>query len=415
MNDVVTAMESTDKEIEPRNDDVVVTSPTTHPDTTSLFPGPRQAEWDIIYYALALKCRGSPIHRPNPPTAQPIEYRKEGFSIGDVILLNFGGYVDFLFNTCVPADSPFNGRPRNIPEGFSPISPPLDPANIHEYAAFKGHTVLDGRSVRRFQIQGRVPGTVFDAIAEEMAILTIPEGVISRDIIDVSCFRKYIAANAVGWYKFVNEVGDRYATNGDLRIVVGSDRCSAWSRVATSSVTVHIPPDNTASTRSLAQFSVGTNAGGTGVLRSIKDGQAVLDPDGVVYQNQSVFLRTLNISVCDDIWSKIAEDFRPHVEPYRNIPRGTPFTWRSQSMEMHPANGINGLLLKQKPHAKFAITQDNDWISVLKPDDPCLPTANEFLSRILEVYNICEEDDVVFLEYKPEVHGIEFVYRTRTC
>ncbi|KIM34682.1 hypothetical protein M413DRAFT_135283 [Hebeloma cylindrosporum] len=76
-------------------------------------------------------------------------------------------------------------------------------------------------------------------------------------------------------------------------------------------------------------------------------------------------------------------------------------------MDMHPANGINQLLLKQKPHAKFAITQDNDWISVLKPDDPCLPAANEFLSRILEVYNVCEADNVVFLEYKPQV-----LYRT---
>ncbi|KIM38800.1 hypothetical protein M413DRAFT_52422, partial [Hebeloma cylindrosporum] len=78
-------------------------------------------EWDIIYYALALKRRGSPIHSPNPPTEQPIEYRKEGFSIGDVILLDSGGYIDFHFNTCVPADSPFNGHPTDIPEGFSPM------------------------------------------------------------------------------------------------------------------------------------------------------------------------------------------------------------------------------------------------------------------------------------------------------
>ncbi|KIM38818.1 hypothetical protein M413DRAFT_447528 [Hebeloma cylindrosporum] len=386
-------MESTDKEIEPRNGDMGVVPPTTRLDTTLLFPGPRQAEWDIMYYALGLQGRGSPIHTPDPPNAQPVEYRKQGFSIGDVILLSSRGRVDFHFNTCVPAGSPFNGRPKHIPQGFSPLHPPLDPANIHDYAPFQGHTVLNGRSVRKYQIQGRVPGVLFDAVAEEMAILTIPEGVKSRDVIDVSCFRKYIASNAIAWYKFINEVHDRYATNGDLRLVVGLDRCSAWSRVVTSSVTVEIPHDDAASTKSLSQFGVCVNSGGTGVLQSSVNGRPVMDRDGVVYQNQSVFLRTLNISVCDEIWTKIAEEFRPHVETYRN--------------EMHPANGINELLLKQKPHAKFAITQDNDWISVLKPDDPCLPAASEFLSRILEVYNVCEEDDVVFLEYRPEV-----LYRT---
>ncbi|KIM38793.1 hypothetical protein M413DRAFT_447506 [Hebeloma cylindrosporum] len=284
------------------------------------------------------------------------------------------------------------------------MSPPLDPANVHEDVPFEGHTVLDGRSVRKFQIHGYSPGAIFDAVAEELATLTIPGRVTSRDVIDVSCFRKYIAANAVGWYKGVNEVGGRQATNGDLRIVVGGDRCSSWSRLATASAAVYIPDHESPTTRSFVQFNVGVNADGLGVLYIMQGNRRIRDPEGVVYQNQSVFLRTLNISVCDDIWSQLTEDYRPRIDPYmRPLPEGTTFTWRSHSIGMHPANGINALLLKQRPRAKFAITQDSDWISVLKPDDPTLPCASEFLSRILEVYNVCEEDDVVFLEYKPEV------------
>ncbi|KIM38805.1 hypothetical protein M413DRAFT_447516 [Hebeloma cylindrosporum] len=397
------------EEIQPRNVDMAITSPTTaHINIRKTFPNLTLAEWDIVYYALALKGRGSPIHAPNPPMEQSIQYRKGGYSIGDVILFNIQGFVDFHFNTCVPADSPLNGHPDDIPPGYSPLFPPLDPANVREDAPFKGHTVLDGRSVRTFQLPGHSPGITFDAVAEEMAILTIPDGVISRDVIDVSCFRKYIAANAVGWYKFVNEVGDRFATNGDLRIVVGWDHCSSWSRVATSSVIVRIPDDTTTSTGSSACFNMGYTAGGRGVLHFMVDNEIVQDPEGIIYQNQTVFLRTLNISVCDDIWCKLAEDFRPHIDPYmRPLPDGATFNWKSRSIAMHPANGINALLLEQKPHAKFAITQDSDWISVLKPDDASLPSANELLSRILEVYHICEEDGVVFLEYKPAV-----LYRT---
>lgn len=82
-------------------------------------------------------------------------------------------------------------------------------------------------------------------------------------------------------------------------------------------------------------------------------------------------------------------------------------------IDVHPANEINALLLKRKPHAKFAITEDNDWISVLKPDDTSLPDPNELFSRILAVYNICEEDDIVFLEYKPEALYLSFLTHDR--
>ncbi|KIM38792.1 hypothetical protein M413DRAFT_75442 [Hebeloma cylindrosporum] len=297
-----------------------------------------------MYHALALKGRGSPIHVAGPPMEQPIQYRMEGYAIGDVMLFDILGYVDFHFNACVPADSPFNGHPDDIPEGFSPLPlnglpedipdgfsplvPPLDPANIHDDAPFKGHTVMDGKSVRKFQIHGHAPGSIFDAVAEEMAILTIPDGVKSQDVIDVSCFRKYVAENAIGWYKFVNEVGGRRATNGDLRVVVGLDHCSSWSRVTTSSVIVAVPGDGKAIPRSFSRFNAGVSGGGQGVLEPM-EGRELLQ-GGAVYQNQSVFLRTLNISVCDDIWCKIAEEYRPHIELYRHPSTPEiPFKWDS--------------------------------------------------------------------------------------
>ncbi|KIM36661.1 hypothetical protein M413DRAFT_449006 [Hebeloma cylindrosporum] len=371
-----------------------------------LFAPPMQPVWNTMYYALALKGRGSPVHHPDPAQEHHIYYRRAGYSIGDVILLGDRGNFDFHFNTCAPADSPLNAPPEEIPEGFSPLFPQLDPTNVYEYSAFKGHTVLEGKSVRKFQHRGYSPGAIYDAMAEEKATLTLPDGVTSRDVIDVSCFRKYIAANAIAWYKFVNEVGFRRAINGDLRLVVGWDHCTSWSRDTKSLMTIQVPETETASGEPSVRYGITTDASGPGST-SLKLTRGD-DPseEGTIYSNQCVFVRTLNISVNDEIWFKLAEDFRPFIDlnPNRRpLPPGKPFTWNQKTMEVHPANGINALLLKMKPHAKFAITHDNDWISVLKDEDPCLPTAEEFLSRILEVYDVCEEDDVVYLEYKPQI------------
>jgi len=44
-------------------------------------------------------------------------------------------------------------------------------------------------------------------------------------IIDFSCFRKYIAANTIGWYKFVNVVGDCFAIND---AGLARDHCNSW-------------------------------------------------------------------------------------------------------------------------------------------------------------------------------------------
>ncbi|KIM36659.1 hypothetical protein M413DRAFT_449003 [Hebeloma cylindrosporum] len=374
-----------------------------------LFDPPMQPVWNTMYYALALKGRGSPVHHPDPALQHPIHYRRAGYSIGDVILLGDRGNFDYHFNVCVPAESPLNA-PR-LPEGFSPLSPQLDPTNVQEYSSFRGHTVLEGKSVRKFQHKGYSPGAMFETVAEEKATLRLPNGATSQDVIDVSCFRKYIAANAITWYKFVNEEGGRCAINGDLRLVVGWDHCTSWWRVTKSLMTIQVPETETATGEPFVRYGIGTGdtigPGPTSLKLTRGD-----DPsqEGAIYENQCVFVRTLNISVSDDIWFKLAEDFRPFIDfDPRPLPAGKAFTWNPRTMQGHPANGINALLLKLKPHAKFAITHDNDWISVLKEEDPCLPTAEEFLSRILEVYDVCEEEGNLTSTNSPNVSDAHLV------
>ena len=113
---------------------------------------------------------------------------------------------------------------------------------------------------------------------------------ISRDLIDGSCFQKYVAANAIGWYKFVNESGCHFATNGDLRLVVGWDHCSSWSRFTTSSVIVH-SPDNMATAGSFARFVMSYMSGCTGVLQSVVDNRLLRESS--IKISQSSFGRSI--------------------------------------------------------------------------------------------------------------------------
>jgi hypothetical protein len=50
----------------------------------------------------------------------PVEYRRQGISIGDVGIITSTGTFDFLFNIFLPANHPINIG--NVPQTFSPLS-----------------------------------------------------------------------------------------------------------------------------------------------------------------------------------------------------------------------------------------------------------------------------------------------------
>jgi len=64
-----------------------------------------------------------------------MEYQRKGIQIGDVGIIRPEGAFSFLFNICRPADDPIN--PRVLPEGFSPLYPPLDPSDITQFFELK--------------------------------------------------------------------------------------------------------------------------------------------------------------------------------------------------------------------------------------------------------------------------------------
>jgi hypothetical protein len=93
------------------------------------------------------KGRGTPIWHPGPSNTLPEAYRRRGTAVGDVGILTASGGFDFFFNISLPADHPINRQ--GLPEGFSPLFPPLQSSDIHRHMEFNRNTYLLSASVER--------------------------------------------------------------------------------------------------------------------------------------------------------------------------------------------------------------------------------------------------------------------------
>jgi hypothetical protein len=216
-------------------------------------PLPVRRSCDIYYQHLVAKGRGLPIWLPEPSSTLPNVYRRQGISIGDVgIITNSGGF-DFMFNICLSADHPINQQ--GLPEGFSPLFPPLCPSDIDKHMEFRPNSYLASASVERssreidssyvYLLIDRCPnltrrgcrGITFESSASEGAILIMPHGAHTETLTNTLRFQRYISANAESWYRYVNYIRGREARNGDVRLVVGCDKASSWGMATFSNST----------------------------------------------------------------------------------------------------------------------------------------------------------------------------------
>ena len=104
---------------------------------------------EIYERHLCLKGRGFPLWIPEPNKRLPLAYQKRGIAIGDVGIITRSGAFSFLFNICVPSDDPIN--PPLLPEGFTPIHPPLDALDVAEFNEFKPGSYLASASIENLQ------------------------------------------------------------------------------------------------------------------------------------------------------------------------------------------------------------------------------------------------------------------------
>ncbi|PPQ78276.1 hypothetical protein CVT25_011735 [Psilocybe cyanescens] len=377
----------------------------------------------------------------------PVAYQTQGIGIGDVgIITDYGGF-DFLFNICASHTDPIN--PGDMPENFSPLNPPLGPTDIRGYSEYKSDSYIASALVGTSQHDTESTGLIFESLASEGAILTMPRGSNSKDLGNVVRFRKYASANAEKWYKYVNEVRGREVRNGDVRLVIGYDSSTAWGMATFANLSEQ--RSFRLMFKPIGENSLGRTYGweysGIADVRSGPDICEVeklrnLDQanNHIIYENQCLFVRTLNITLQDDVWSRLAADSEmfyldddyetqspgQHSQSFVGNPNrsaGAPgvgdrggrssdtfmmeglsspaqhksseavqFSHLAPALNIHPTKIINKLLLREKPNAKMAITGDGDWISVLKQTDQALPSSEILFARIISLYDICEED-----------------------
>ena len=146
----------------------------------------------------------------------------------------------------------------------------------------------------------------------------MPVGSNSEDVGNQGRFRKYASFHAENWYRYVNITRERDAKNGDVRLVIGYDKTSLWG-IATFS-------DSTEEDSVLLEFqpvdetSVGRTYewkhSGTAEVRSGPGAKEVEDlrrgdseQGGQPYENQCLFVRTLNVTLGDKTWAKLAGEF----------------------------------------------------------------------------------------------------------
>jgi hypothetical protein len=101
-----------------------------------------RADHEIYSSQLLTKKRGFPLYIPGPGMQLPIEYRRQGITIGDIGIITSLGAFDFLFNIFQPADHPINRE--GVPRGFLPLSKP----EIQEFMVYGPKTHLASSSVQ---------------------------------------------------------------------------------------------------------------------------------------------------------------------------------------------------------------------------------------------------------------------------
>jgi len=293
----------------------------------------------------------------------PIPYRKQGVRIGDVGIFQSGAF-DFLFNICVPASDPIN--PDVLPEGFTPIYPPLGPTDVRIFEQFGEGSYLVSSSISKLCSESSYVRTssilssltpfrelTFESFASEGAVLTMPEGSESQDLGNIARIREYMAAHGESWVKYINGDCGREAQNGSIRLVIGCDKSTSWGMAAFWN-----NPENCKArlefraSRNSARQSSGpayawdysgiadheVQAGPLG--RGNKDLGATLEQPLL---NQTLFVRALSLTFDKQLWSKINPGSEVRLGNHSQFPGTTPATFPSTSSNGSHTSGSSSL------------------------------------------------------------------------
>jgi len=140
----------------------------------------------------------------------------------------------------------------------------------------------------------------------------MPDGAITEDLRSYKLVEKYVAVNAKSWYEYAESDDCGMQTeNGDIRVVVGMDKVSSWGMATFENVSVEDPlrfefkEDGRRESQARTYKWDGIVAGRAGPPEEeIRD--LLQEPNMPPLRNQSVFVRTLNVSVAGKVRDELA-------------------------------------------------------------------------------------------------------------
>ena len=163
-------------------------------------------------------------------------------------------------------------------------------------------------------------GLIFESSASEGAILTLPDGSNSEDLGNKKKLQDYLSVHGEEMYRCALNQHGRIIKNGDLRVVSGHDKTTNWGMAAFSNSTGESDSESFRLKFRPRDPGVGrrTHSWQSSDTAEVKAGPGMReilalqnsDPSRqhVEYENQTVFVRTENITLSKETWNKLLSE-----------------------------------------------------------------------------------------------------------
>ena len=156
-------------------------------------------------------------------------------------------------------------------------------------------------------------GLHFETSASEGAVLTMPEGATSLDLENDLAFSNYLEANVQKWYEFVYRVRGKSVRNGQIRLVIGCDKTTAWGIATISGMSQHTTNKLKFKASDAVGSSTATYTWECSGMVEVRVGpdkhdiEALRSDDtlNTTFHNQCLFVRTMTATLSNDDWAKL--------------------------------------------------------------------------------------------------------------
>ncbi|KAI6110709.1 hypothetical protein EDD16DRAFT_1232737 [Pisolithus croceorrhizus] len=320
---------------------------------------------------------GYPLRMPEPMSTLPQSYQESGLQIGDVGIVDNKGQFDVLFNICKRSDNLLHDL-RGVPKNFQPVDQHVD-VKLNENAICAGP--IHSRGIKRV-LQPNKPRAAdyeFDSFTPTGAVLILPHGAMSTELLSPEQFRKVATKNALDWYEFAKECyGDEYL-DCSLYLITGFYKARSWSLGSFSNSTddtgkIFARRDDNNPDIYILEFTIsadsrhgrGHESGSinqTVFISGFKITVSSWLPDPVVLRvTESPTVWSIFVCLLKTCLSRLRSFSGIYKQPAAITVEHSP----RLSQPFDPSDIINRFLLSKKPNAKFAVTHDDQWMDMMK-------------------------------------------------